>query len=102
MALTAKNADAEPLKVIRTTQTFSFQPRPPSLTHNDLAIPDAEFFTDAFILKSTNNQIATAADFFANHWQSLDQIVQATTNFPDFESFKMAAFSDYLERNFTK
>lgn len=86
-------------KVIHTTQTFHFTPRPETDCHNDLGIADQEFFTDAFIKQVTNDQFESITALLANRWQSLDQIIQATTAFADFESFKLAAFADYLQQH---
>ncbi|MGL6009378.1 MAG: hypothetical protein ACRC1D_07975 [Culicoidibacterales bacterium] len=100
MAQKADNTDG--LKVIKTTETFHFQIKNEMVTHNDLAIADDEFFTSDFMLAATNGIHSTLHSLLQQQSVTLEQIIQTTTEYPDFESFKMAAFAAYLEQQFHK
>ncbi len=86
-------------KVVHSSQVLQFTPRPECACQNDLGIPDQEFFTAAFVQKVTNHRYDSITHLLANRWQSLDQIIQLNTAFPDFESFKLAAFANYLHEH---
>lgn len=81
------------------TQTYEFTPRPETNCHNDLGIDDREFFTNQFVQTATQQQFSDITSLLANRWQSLDHIIQEVTTYPDFESFKMAAFAAYLQQH---
>lgn len=89
-------------KVTQSTQTVTFTARPQTNCHNDLGIADREFFSDQFVQAATQQQFSDITSLLANQWQSLDHIIQETTTYPDFESFKMAAFAAYLQQHDTK
>ncbi|MGL5531302.1 MAG: hypothetical protein ACRC17_01470 [Culicoidibacterales bacterium] len=87
-------------KVIHTTQTLHFQFQTQPKFHNDLAIDDDEFFTPEFMLTATNGAYSSLTQLLQQPGLSVDAIIQTLTTYPDFESFKMAAFHAYLQQHF--